>query len=136
VQFSPHRLFLQAAAEVLDVALHFGTDKGIDAGGGEPLKLAELRKDAGAGGDKRFREKLLGQFCDSIFVAGVEVGVEEANGDGFYPGILEFQDGGAGGVFVRGVSTCPRGSRRSGTTLRSRRFTKGRACQGISCMME
>ncbi len=102
MEFAPHGLFLQTAAEVLDVTLHLGADEGVDAGGGEPLKLAELGKDTGTGGNEGLGEKVLGQFRDAVFVTGVEVGVEEADRDRLHASGFEFQNGGAGSVFVQG----------------------------------
>ena len=126
-----------APVEPRDVVAHLRPDEGVHRRRREALELAELRGDVGRDGDERIRVLLEHDLAGAPLMRRVEVGEEEADRDRGDAASRSARAASRTSSSSSGTSTSPLGgTRRSVTTWRCRRLTKGVACQGICCRIE
>ncbi len=79
--------------EARDVVAHLGTDEGVHRRRGEALELAELRRHRGGGGGEALGIVLAHDRHGARLVRRVEIGEQEADGDGLHARFLELAHG-------------------------------------------
>ena len=99
-QLCLHARFGEAALDPLQIALDHGTNHGVDHGRRGAQVLAELRRDLGGERDRNTGQLLGEDRADALLVLGVDVGVEQADGDGFDLLAPEDRGGRAHGVVL------------------------------------
>ena len=138
VQVSGHALARERAREPLEVAAGRRADEGVHARGREALELAELREDVGARGDERARNLLARRSRPrGARARGFRYEKRKQTATDSTPASFSARAAARTSSSSSGSSTSPVGGAiRSLTTWRWRRFTNGRACHGMSCMIE
>src|SRR6266852_7904322 len=76
--------FGEARFQAADIPSDFRPDVSIDHGGGHPFELAVFAQDPVGKRDVRAGQKLAHDLAGRALVLGIDVGVQEADGDGFH----------------------------------------------------
>jgi hypothetical protein len=84
-----------------DVVAHLGPDERVHRRGGEPLELAELRRHLGGGGHEALGVFLQDDLPGAQLMRRVQVGEQEADGDGLDARLLQLARGAADRVLVQ-----------------------------------